>query len=115
MTIVKGAKKTYTVVLDTKPVSQVIVTPTSGAGTVATLSPTAYTFTTGNWDTPQTVTVTGAATGTSTITHASSSTDDNYSETLTIDEVEVTVENPDPVLRSPCHSRTPPCSKAPGT
>jgi xanthine/CO dehydrogenase XdhC/CoxF family maturation factor len=78
---------TYTVVLNIQPASNVAVTITpdaqtnlgSGAGTAITV-----TFTTGNWNTPQTVTVTAvddtAAEGnhTSTIIHTLSSTDTNY-------------------------------------
>ncbi len=96
LTITKGQKKTYTIVLDTQPTSQVTITPTSGTTAVATVAPTARTFTAGNWATAQTFTVSGVATGTSTVTHAASSTDDNYSSTLEVDDVDVTVENPDP-------------------
>ncbi len=96
LTVVKGAMETYTVVLDTKPTSQVTVTPNSGTTAVATVAPTARTFTTGNWNTPQTFTVTGIETGTSTVTHASSSSDADYGSSLTINKVEATVENPDP-------------------
>jgi len=78
---------TYTVVLDSQPTGDVILTVDpdgqtdlgSGAGTAIGL-----TFTTGNWSTPQTVTVTAVddavAEGahTSTITHTAASTDSNY-------------------------------------
>ncbi len=50
-----GATNTYTVVLDTQPTSSVTITLT---GTEVTTSPTSLIFTTGNWATPQTVTVT---------------------------------------------------------
>ena len=96
LTVVKGQKKTYTVVLDTQPTSQVTITPTSGTTAVATVAPTARTFTTSDWGTAQTFTVTGVTSGTSNITHAASSTDDNYGESLSVDDVDVTVENPDP-------------------
>ncbi len=96
LTITKDAKKTYTVVLDTQPTSQVKITPTNGTPAVATVKPAALTFTTSNWATAQTFTVTGKTSGTSTVTHAASSTDTKYGESLSVDSVEVTVENPDP-------------------
>ena len=56
----EGATGTYTVALATEPTADVTVTVTiSGqAGTDVSLDKTSLTFTTGNWDTPQTVTVT---------------------------------------------------------
>ncbi len=73
---------TYTVVLNTPPTANVVITVTSGAST--TVSPGSLTFTPGNWNTPQTVTVTAVddalAEGThnSTITHSAASTDPLY-------------------------------------
>ena len=87
---VAGATDTYTVVLDTKPTHSVTITPTSGTPAKATVSG-AVTFTTTNWQTPQTVTVTGVAAGSSTITHAASGSDAKYGSSLTIDSVDVTV------------------------
>jgi len=74
---------TYTVRLNTQPTASVTVSFVTDGQT--TVSPTSLTFTTTNWNSPQTVTVTavddGAAEGfhTSTITHSVSSTDTNYS------------------------------------
>ena len=69
-----GATETYTLVLDASPNrfadgGDVTVTATSGDTTKATVSPATLTFGTGNWSTPQAVTVTGVATGSATITH----------------------------------------------
>ena len=71
-----GGTATYTVKLDTKPTGDVTVTPTSGDESVATASGV-LTFTTTNYATPQTVTVTGidddvdnASDRTATISHA---------------------------------------------
>ena len=50
---------TYTVVLNTQPTGDVTIAITGGDTSIATVSPTSLTFTTGDWDTPQTVTVTG--------------------------------------------------------
>ena len=90
LTMDKGDSGTYTVVLDTDPGAQVVVTPTPTAK--ATVSPAKLTFTTAtnNWSTAQTVTVTGAAAGTATISH----TITGYSGVSgsDIDTVDVTVE-----------------------
>ena len=66
--LVAGATVSYTVVLATQPTASVTVTPVSGDGSVASVSG-ALTFTTANWATEQTVTVTGAGAGTTTISH----------------------------------------------
>ena len=49
----------FTVVLDSQPANTVSVTITSSNTDEGSLSPATLTFTTGNWNTPQTVTVTG--------------------------------------------------------
>ena len=54
-----GSAATFTVVLDTQPSSNVVLTVVSADTGEATVSPTPLTFTTGDWNTPQTVTVTG--------------------------------------------------------
>ena len=54
-----GGRATYTIKLDAEPTGSVTVTPTSGNATVAIVSPGQLTFTTDNYATPQTVTVTG--------------------------------------------------------
>ena len=56
-----GTAESYTVKLDTEPTGDVTVMPASddtGAATVSVASGNALTFTTANWDTAQTVTVT---------------------------------------------------------
>ena len=54
----EGSNGTYTVKLDTQPTGNVIITPTSRDTNIVTVSPSSLTFTTSNWSTPQTVTVT---------------------------------------------------------
>ena len=71
------ATETYTVVLDSQPTANVTVTPTSGSVGKATVSG-AVTFTTGNWKTAQSFTVTGVEEGTSAITHVATSNDTDY-------------------------------------
>ena len=54
-----GRTATYTVVLSTEPTAAVTVAVSSGEAGVATVAPTSLTFSTTNWKTKQTVTVTG--------------------------------------------------------
>lgn len=54
-----GGTATFTVVLDAQPVANVVISVTSSDTTEGTVSPAQLTFATGNWDDPQTVTVTG--------------------------------------------------------
>ena len=71
----------YTVKLATQPSEQVTVTVTGHSGTDVSLDNASLTFTTGNWDTAQTVTVTAAhdadgSDDTATLTHTA--TGGNY-------------------------------------
>ena len=54
-----GTTDTFTVVLDSKPAGDVVIGVTSGDTGEATVSASALTFTTSNWDDAQTITVTG--------------------------------------------------------
>ena len=54
-----GTTDDFTVVLQSEPVSDVFLTVTSGDTGEVTVAPAQLTFTTGNWDVPQTVTLTG--------------------------------------------------------
>ncbi len=110
-----GGTDSYTVVLDSEPTSDVTVTVTSGTPSAALVDgpdmpdpddPSVsemLTFTTSNWATAQTVTVTGVPnavddTGderTVTVSHTTASTDTNYNEISDVDDVEVTVTDDD--------------------
>ena len=75
----ENGNATYTVVLDTEPTAAVTVTvaKTPGGDDDLTVNPTALTFTTGDWSTAQTVTVSAAddddaAHGEATFTHSAS-------------------------------------------
>ncbi|PLX83591.1 MAG: hypothetical protein C0617_10650 [Desulfuromonas sp.] len=57
----EGATATFTVVLDTAPSEDVTIGVTSNDLTEGTVDKATLTFTSSNWDTPQTVTVTGVA------------------------------------------------------
>ena len=54
-----GTTDTFTVVLDAEPTSNVVITTTSADTGEATVNVSSLTFTPANWDTAQTVTVTG--------------------------------------------------------
>ena len=90
---------TYTVVLDTEPTANVTVTVGGHAGSDVTVNPTSLTFTSLDWSTAQTVTVTAGndadlANETVTLTHSAASSDSNYS-VVSIAGVTVTVSDND--------------------
>ena len=60
LTVPEGASASYTVVLDSQPTDDVTVTPAATGDASVTLGP-ALTFSTTDWNTAQTVTVTAAA------------------------------------------------------
>ena len=89
----------YTVVLDSLPTADVVVTIAGHSGTDVTPNPTTLTFATSNWNTAQTVTVTAGddadlVTDTVTLTHSATSTDGSY-DGITIASVTVTVTDND--------------------
>ena len=89
----------YTVVLNSQPTANVTVTVAGHAGTDVTPSPTSLTFTTTNWGTAQTVTVTAGddadtANESVSLTHSAASTDSDY-QGITIAGVAVTVTDND--------------------
>ena len=90
---------TYTVVLDSQPSADVVVTVAGHAGTDVTVNPTTLTFTSTTWNTPQPVTVTAAddadtVNDTVSLTHSAASSDTNYNG-ITIAGVAVTVSDND--------------------
>ena len=85
LSVNEGGSATYTLKLTTRPSSNVTVTVarTSGGDTDLTLSGSPLTFTTTNWNTAQTLTVSAAedadtANGSATFTHSASSGDSSY-------------------------------------
>ncbi len=83
LTLVEGGNDTYTVVLDSEPAATVTVTITRSGTSGITVNKDALAFTTGNWDTPQVVTVSAIEDGnvdaeSATITHTVTSTDTQY-------------------------------------
>ena len=99
--IEEGDFDTYTVVLDTEPTGNVTVTIGGIGGTDLTLDKTTLAFTTGNWDTAQTVRVTAGQDddavdeAVANITHAVSSTADTQYDGVTAGSVAVTVTDDD--------------------
>jgi predicted extracellular nuclease len=93
-----GADGSYTIVLNTQPTADVTITLTTDDE--VDVSPTSLTFSTANWDTLQTVTVTAVddsdveGTHTGTISHLVSSGDANY-DGIVIDDVIVNIVDND--------------------
>jgi len=99
-----GTTDTFTVVLTAEPDSNVVISVTSGDTGEATVSASTLTFTTGNWDSAQTITVTGVdetdddgdVTSTVTLAVVDGSSDNNFdplaNQTVTV----TTVDNDEP-------------------
>ena len=105
LTIAEGSSGTYTIVLDSQPTAAVTVTINDPSNTDVTAEPTSLTFSSTDWNTPKTVTVSAAQDAdaedeTATVTHTVTSTDSIYSGAsansvavmVTDDEVPVTVQ-----------------------
>jgi len=91
-----GGTATFSVVLDSQPSIKVDISLETSDTTEGSVSPESLTFTVGNWDIPQTVTITGKndnkADGSivyTILTHPATSADDNYNG-VDADDVEVT-------------------------
>ncbi|MCH7225885.1 hypothetical protein [Haloferula sp. A504] len=94
-----GATDTYTAVLSEAPSQDVVVTISTDAE--VNVSPTTLTFTTGDWNTPQTVTVTAVDDSdhegfihTGIISHSSSSSDPDW-EAVAINSVTANIQDDD--------------------
>ena len=101
LTVDEGANGTYTVKLNAPPTSDVVINATTTGSSDVTLTPTTLTFTTSDWDTAQTVTVTAAqdtdaANDAASIAHtvAAAGSADEY-DAVTIGSVAVTVTDDD--------------------
>ena len=94
-------KDSYEVVLTSEPTHDVTIAVTSGDTNIATASPATLTFTPGNWNQPQSVTVTGvdddidqSTDRTVSISHVATSDDTAYGG-IEVASVSVTVEDDD--------------------
>lgn len=79
-----GTEDTVTVVLNSQPTSNVVLSVTSGDTGEVTVSPATLTFTNGSWNTPQTVTLTGVD---------DALTDGNQTTTVTLSVVDGSSDN----------------------
>jgi hypothetical protein len=116
-----GHTATFTVKLDTPPSANVSIGLSSSDTSEGTVSPASLTFTSANYSTPQTVTITGVADSMfdtdkpfSIITAAATSTDPNYN-TLNASDVTVTTINSDPPPQISFSSATYSVGEAGGT
>ena len=96
LSVNEGLTGTYTVVLNTQPGAGVTVTPRSSDANKVTFAPASLSFTTTDWNTAQTVTVTGVEdddgkNDTATITHTVS----GYAGVFTAPSIPVTVPDND--------------------
>ena len=101
LTVTEGGSATYTVRLNTQPTSDVVISVTASGNTDVTVSPATLTFTSSNWSTAKTVTVSAAqdadaVNDAASITHAvvDASSADEY-DAVTIAGVAVTVTDDD--------------------
>ena len=99
MTTEAGGTATFTIVLNTQPTANVTIGLSSSDTTEGTVAPASVTFTAGNWNTPQTVTVTGVNddlddgdVAYTIVTAAATSTDANYNG---LNAADVSVTNTD--------------------
>ncbi len=100
-----GSASTFTVRLNTKPTSNVVINVATSDSGEATASTTALTFTPSNWDTTQTVTVTGVndtdddgnQTSTVTLSVNDASSDDDYDSVTDSTVAVTTTDDDDPV------------------
>ena len=98
-----GSTDSFTVVLNSKPTGNVVFSVTSSDTGEATVSPATLTFTTGNWNTAQTVTVTGVddsiddgnVNSTTTIAINTGSTADSIYDSVSSQTVTVTTADDD--------------------
>ena len=102
LTLDEGTTTPYTAVLDTLPTADVTVAITSDNPDV-TPAPTTLTFTTANWETPQSITVTAAEDADlvqddATLTHTIASTDIAYDGTITADLAVTVTDNDTPPM-----------------
>ena len=99
LTVREGGRDSYTVVLDTRPTGTVTVTPTVSGDDDVRVSPSTLRFSASRWNTPLTVTVTGAqdsdqTADSATIAHTVAGADYG-TEAVQASDVEVTITDDD--------------------
>ena len=114
-----GSTDTFTVVLNTQPSSDVVVNVSSGDTGEAIVGPATLTFTADNWNTPQTVTITGvndtaidgSQTTTITVSVDDATSDDAYDGVADLTPEVTTTDDDTPVTTTttpPPSTTTPP-------
>ena len=103
LTVAEGEDGEYTVVLDSQPTRNVTVTIGGASDTDLTLNPSTLSFTTSDWNSAKTVTVSAgqdddADSETITLTHTVTSSDALY-EGISAEDVVVSVTDPDPGVK----------------
>ena len=102
LSIGEGSSRTYTIVLKSPPTAAVVVTINSPSdNTEVTAAPPSLTFTSSNWSSPQTVTVSAAHDAdeddeTVSVTHTVSSSDNSYSGATANSVVVSVIDDDDP-------------------
>ena len=99
--IAEGGSGSYTVVLTSEPTADVTIESRAPAGSDLTVNPSSLTFTSGDWDSPQTVAVSAAddndfSDDTGTITHRVTPGDSDYNN-RSVGSVAVTVDDDEQV------------------
>jgi uncharacterized delta-60 repeat protein len=116
-----GSTDSFTVVLNTQPGSNVVINVSSGDTGEATVPSTDLTFTSLNWDTPQTVTVTGVndadidgnQTTTLTVFVVDGSSDDTYDSVSNLTLDATTTDDDTPPTTTTTTTVPPPSTTAP--
>ena len=106
LSVGRGGTADYTVVLRSEPTGDVTVTPASDPSVATVSGP--LTFTPGNWNRPQTVTVTGVSNGNRSISHTITGADPNYAPYPSALTIAVSVADP-----STTTATTTPSSRSP--
>ena len=112
LNVSEDGSATYTVVLDSRPTASVTVTATSSDTGALSVAPASYTFTSTDWNTPQTFTVSGVADAdrddeSVTIGHSVTSSDAKYGG-ISVDDASVAVADTTPAPAASCPEETEP-------
>ena len=114
LSVSEGSTATYTVVLDSEPTADVTITPRSADTGAVTVSPASHTFTSSNWSTAATFTVSGVSDAdtrdeTVGISHSVTSKDASY-KSVVVNTVRVSVSD---TTQLQTHNRAPTVVQSP--
>jgi predicted transcriptional regulator len=116
-----GGTDSFTVVLNTQPASDVVLSVTSSDTGEVTVAPATVTFTSGNWNSAQTITVTGVAdsvfdgtqNATVTLSVVDASSDDGYDPVVDVTISVTNTDNDAPVVTTTTTTAAPTTTTAP--